>query len=372
MRGRAIIPLVVGLGVGVVALKLFVSVLQKAKGAPTANVSVVYATANIEPTLEIQDNMVEVRQVPKEAAPETGFRDKTEVVGRVSSWPIPKGCPIGIMQLAPKGTPPGMAVRITNGFRAVAIKIDESAGVAGWLKAGSRVDVVALMDRAERGANETISKVILQNVEVLAVGQGVGKASDAAAELARSVTLLVTPADVPKLHLAGTRGKLSLAMRNQRDGGTDKGNFTSDKELLSVGKKDDTPSSKGGFSVLGAFLRGQAKVDPEQTDKEVQRAALMPPVVASAPAVVPPWTVEVYRGEQDVEAVKFDRSAGDWQRVENPDGQAKAKRTASSNKKSSPSLLPGKQGSATSGESATELSKPQAKGPEPGGPARIQ
>jgi pilus assembly protein CpaB len=376
MRGRAIIPLAVGLGVGVVALKVIVNVLQKAKAAPTASVSVVYAASNIEPTLEIQDSMVEIRQVPKEAAPETGFRDKAEVVGRVSSWPIPKGCPIGIMQLAPKGTPPGMAVRITNGFRAVAVKIDESAGVAGWLKTGSRVDVVALMDRVERGANEAISKVILQNVEVLAVGQGIGKASDAAAELARSVTLLVSPADVPKLHLAETRGKLRLAMRNQRDGGTDKGNSTSDKELLSLGKDTDSSANKGGFSLLGAFFRGQAKVDPEQTDKEIKRAAVTPPVVveavAPAPVVAPPWTVEVYRGEQDVEAVQFDHNDGDWQRLDNGDGRSKAKRTAPSKKKASPSLLPGKQSSTANDENEIELSKPQAKGPVPGGPARIQ
>jgi Flp pilus assembly protein CpaB len=124
MRGRAIIPLVVGLGVGFVALKFFVNVLQKAKGAPTELVSVVYAAANIEPTVEIQDSMVEVRQVVKDAAPDSGFSQKAELVGRVASWPIPKGCPIGAMQLAPKGTPHGMAVRITNGFRAVAVKID--------------------------------------------------------------------------------------------------------------------------------------------------------------------------------------------------------------------------------------------------------
>jgi hypothetical protein len=161
-------------------------------------------------------------------------------------------------------------------------------------------------------------------------------------------------------------------MRNQRDSGTEKGNSTSDKELLSLKKDDDSSSNKGGFSLLGAFLRGQAKIDPDKTDKEVRRAVVTPLAVEPAPAVVPPWTVEVYRGEQDVEAVKFDRHSGDWQRVENADGRAKAKRAVSSSKKASPLLLPGKQGSATSGESAIELGKPQAMGPEPGGPARIQ
>lgn len=365
MRGRAIIPLIVGLGIGLLALKVFVNVLQKAKAAPASTVPVVFAMTNIEPTLEIQDSMIEVRNVPKEAVPETGFSDKKDVVGRVASWPIPKGCPIGSMQLAAKGTPAGMAVRIKDGFRAVAVKIDESAGVAGWLKAGSRVDVVALMDRVERGANKAISKVILQNVEVLAVGQDIGRASDTAAELARSVTLLVSPADVPKLHLAETRGKLRLAMRNQRDAGIGQENSTTDNQLLALNDTTESPASSGGGSLLNAFFKGQAKVQPDQTDKTMQ-------LVEATPAKTDqqqPWIVEVYRGQENMEAVQFERNAGDWQRVS---GKGDSKKAPLMSKGSTPSLLPARNGAAASGVNIDELSKPQAKGLESGGPAEIQ
>ncbi|MBI4581748.1 MAG: Flp pilus assembly protein CpaB [Planctomycetes bacterium] len=315
MRGRAVIPLVVGLGVGLLALKVFVNVLQKAKGAPSATVSVVYSTANIEPTLEIQESMIEIRQVSKETVPDTCFRDKAEVVGRVASWPIPKGCPIGEMQLAARGTPPGMAVRITNGYRAVAVKIDESAGVAGWVKPGSRVDVVALLTNPDRGVNRSISKVILQNVEVLAVGQDIGKPNDTAAAVTNTVTLLVTPADVPKLHLAETKGKLRLAMRNQRDEAIGQESTTTDNELAAQEISPQPAAPSPANRLLEAFLSAQAKMGRSQTDKETgSEAEAEQPAHTGAAAQA--WTVEVIRGQDAMDQVKFEGKDGAWHCVE--------------------------------------------------------
>lgn len=321
MRGRAIIPMVLGLGVGFVALKVFVNVLQKAKGSPTAQVSVVFAAANIEPTLEIQESMIEVRQVSKEAFPETGFRDKSEVLGRVTTWPIPKGTPIGAMQLAPKGTPPGMAVRIEEGYRAVAVKIDESAGVAGWIKPGSRVDVVALLTHPDRTrGNQSISKVILQNIQVLAVGQEIGKAGDTAASVTNTVTLLVAPNDVPKLHLAETKGKLRLAMRSQQDSTLAKDFMTTDNDLLSFGSAGKPVSKESHSSLLGAIFGGEGKVASNQTDKDKQPVAVTarPLPAAESGSSTQPWTVEVYKGPTEVEMVRFERQAKAWRRINEP------------------------------------------------------
>ncbi len=317
MRGRAIIPLVVGLGVGLMAVKVFVNVLQKAKGATSETVPAVFATANIEPTLEIQESMLEVRHVPKEAMPETGFTDKAEVVGRVTNWAIPKGSFIAGIQLAPKGTPPGMAVRISAGHRAVAVKVDESVGVAGWIKPGSRVDVVALLSSPERGSNESISKVILQNVEVLAVGQDIGKAGDTGAAVTKTVTLLVSPQEVPKLHLAETKGKLRLAMRNQQDSSLAQTNLTTDNDLVSLGSSAAEAAKSTSAGLLGAFLTAQAKYAAKQTDKE-QHAEAAPVTPADPEPVAPPapWCVEVHKGVDEVATVKFERDAANWNRVE--------------------------------------------------------
>src|SRR4029079_11731054 len=107
--------------------------------------------------------------VPESLCPKLAVRDKSEVVGRVTSNSIPQGCPIVQSLLAPKGTLAVMAARIRDGFRAVAVKVDESIGVAGWVKPGSHVDVIAVMSGKDGSKNETVSRLILQNLEVLAV-----------------------------------------------------------------------------------------------------------------------------------------------------------------------------------------------------------
>lgn len=369
MRGRAIIPMVVGLAVGLLALKVFVNVLQKAKGATSEMVPVVYAATNIEPTLEIQDSMIEIRKLTKDAVPETGFNEKSEVVGRVTSWPIPKGSPIGAMQLAPKGTPPGMAVMIEEGYRAVAVKIDESAGVAGWIKPGSRVDVVALLsDPDRRHGLQSFSKVILQNLQVLAVGQEIAKAGDTAANVTKTVTLLVKPSDVPKLHLAETKGKLRLAMRNQNDSSVAKENITTDNDLLSLsGSASKSPSDRNS-SFLAALLGPEAKVGANQTDKDHQPAPIQvrPTPEAAAPASQP-WMVEVYKGPDEMETVQFEGQANAWRRVITDQRRTRPPSPKPSAVKPVSLFAPTAPQAAARG--ATDASQPQATGSGTGGPA---
>ena len=330
MKSRAIIPLVVGLAVGILAIKLFADVLKKAKGAQTGEtVRVVCAKADIGSTIEIKETMLELKPVPKSLVPTQSFYETKEVIGRVAAVVIPKGGPIVASGLAPKGTQAGMAVRIPDGYRAVAVKVDEWAGVAGWVKPGSHVDVVAVMSGGSGSSrDETISKVILENVEVLAVGQDLGSTQvDANATLPKSVTVLVRPDDVTKLHLASTKGQIRLAMRNSRDGSGGSGGQTTDKELVSGA------SGKGGKvkTFLNGMLSNVPKIDPNKTDKEggglwaaksaAKQAA--PPPVQEPPVAQPTrWCVQYMEGNQ-VQEVWFENGTKDAQRVAN---EAESKR----------------------------------------------
>jgi Flp pilus assembly protein CpaB len=145
-----------------------------------------------------------------------------DVVGRVTSKGIPEHTPILKSMLAEKGTAAGLIGRIPHGFRAVSVKIDEVTGVAFQLKPGDWVDVIVVMDVAtsQRGRKETIAEVLLQHVQVAAIGHttsGHQNPSESKVKPAKSATILVTEEDVPKLHLAGTRGKITLAMRGADD-----------------------------------------------------------------------------------------------------------------------------------------------------------
>lgn len=312
MRGRAIIPLVVGLGIGVFAIKLFIGVLQNARGSNTSDmVEVATAVADIPGTMEISDAMVTMKPVPKALAPKMGFMSKEEVVNRVASLMIPNGSAITANMLAPKGTPAGLAARIPEGFRAVAVKIDEYAGVAGWLKPQARVDVVAMMVTNANGKRQTICRTILQDVEVLTVGQNINDA-DPAAAVTKSVTLAVRPSDVPKLHLAASENgsKLRLAMRGQQDRSLYGEETTTDNDLLNgtfagqVGARNPyDPNQKDSF--INRLLSNPSKNSEDATDKVTSASVPDGTPVTSAVPLGNEWVVELINGNR-VEHVCFE------------------------------------------------------------------
>lgn len=294
MKSRAVIPLVVGLAVGGIAIKVFFNVLKKAKGSSVSDtVQVVRAAADIASTVEISESMVGLVAVPKPLLPEGCFTDPKQVVGRVSSQTIPKGMPITASLLAPEGTPPGMVAKIQDGYRAVAIQVDEVAGVGGFVKPGARVDVVMVV--AGQGRNSNISRVILQNVEVLAVGQKTEVGAEGAA-VTRSVTVLVKPEEASKLHLASMKGKLRLAMRSQEDRREPKPVTLTDQDLLTDGPPRNAKRNED--SLLARLFGNLPKTSKSPDDVRTGFKALPAPENKE-------WTVEVLSGTETFK-VKFD------------------------------------------------------------------
>lgn len=219
MKSKAIIPLALGVVVGLVAIKFLVDTVQRAQGKPAETVTTFVARADIPASVEITAGMLAQVETPRSPlVPEGAFTSTKELVGRVTSKGIPQGSVISPLSLAPPGTHPGLTERIQEGYRAVSVRIDEVTGVAGQIRPGDFVDVIVVMDVKRGPKNDTISRIILQKIKVLAVGQSLGPRSEAeSAVLARSVTLLVRDMDAPKLHLAQTQGKITLAMRGAGD-----------------------------------------------------------------------------------------------------------------------------------------------------------
>lgn len=227
MKGKAIIPLALGLCIGLIAVKFGVDAIRKAKGSVPAQetVKVVAAKVDIDAYQEITPEMVDLVETPDTAlVPESErFTSIDDLKGRVTAKAIPQFAPVLATMLAPPGTPAGMVGRIPPGYRAVSVKIDEVTGVAYQIKPGDWVDVIVVMDIQSGGRGskkQTIAEVILQNVQVAAIGQetnGQQGGGTAKVKPARSATLLVTDQEAPKLHLAATRGKITLAMRGDDD-----------------------------------------------------------------------------------------------------------------------------------------------------------
>ncbi len=230
MKRKAIIPLALGLCVGLAAVKLAVDTIRKAKaaGRTAETVKVVRSRQDINPHETITAEMVEVVETAESifAPANDRISNVEDVVGRVSAKAIPERVAVLKPMLAPEGTRPGMVGRIPAGYRAVSVKIDEVTGVAYQINPGDWVDVIVVMDIATstRGGKETIAEVILQRVQVAAIGRGTDTgAGESAGKMkpAKSATLLVREEDVPKLHLAATRGKVTFAMRGDDKETTD-------------------------------------------------------------------------------------------------------------------------------------------------------
>ena len=123
------------------------------------------------------------------------------------------------------------------------VKVDDAAGISGFIMPGTLVDVVVVIDPREgSGMQDPISKIVLQNIKVLANGQNIDKPKDEReANSVKAVTLQVTPEQAEKLALASSEGKLQLVMRSQIDQGDEQTPGVNKRQLLSGDKAVPAP-----------------------------------------------------------------------------------------------------------------------------------
>jgi pilus assembly protein CpaB len=167
---------------------------------------------------KIADKDVKLQDWPKDHVPPGAFTDTKELIGRIVISRVLMGQPFLPGMLAAKNSGNGLAALIPPNMRAIAVRVDDVVGVAGFIHPDDRVDVLVTL-RPNRPGAETTSKVFLQNVKVLAVGQEVETADRARlhATPATVATLLVSPTDAERLTLASSEGRLVLTLRSWTD-----------------------------------------------------------------------------------------------------------------------------------------------------------
>jgi pilus assembly protein CpaB len=137
------------------------------------------------------------------------------IVGRGVTANINKDEPFPENRLAPKGAGAGLAAVIPAGMRAAAIKVDDVVGVSGFVQPGMRVDV--LSSGTPPNSQGTVTRTILQNIEVLSAGQNFERDMHGKAAAVEVVNLLVTPNQAEALSLASAQTKIQLVLRNLLD-----------------------------------------------------------------------------------------------------------------------------------------------------------
>lgn len=218
VRTRMLMVAVVSLLLSVVVTLLAYNVLRTRLGSAEETVPVIVAAEKLGLGLRLAEPHLRTLRWPKQAVPEGSFSDPARVIGRGVVMPMAANEVILDYKVSPEeGAGTGLSWAIPEGLRAVAVKVNEVIGVAGFVLPGTRVDVIWSGSADQQNVIDT-SKVILENVQVLTAGTNVEQDAKGTPQNVPVVTLLVTPEDAQKLALVGDpSGRVQLALRNPLD-----------------------------------------------------------------------------------------------------------------------------------------------------------
>lgn len=140
-----------------------------------------------------------------------------DCTNRALITPVAENEPIMESKLAPAAAGAGLSATIPQGMRAMSVAVNDVIGVAGFVTPGTMVDVIVTGAVAAGQGGQNITRTILENVRVLAVGQKVPQDQGGKPPAVSVITLLVSREDAAKLAMASTQGKIQLALRNTVD-----------------------------------------------------------------------------------------------------------------------------------------------------------
>jgi pilus assembly protein CpaB len=189
---------------------------QPAKAAPPT-VQIVLATKDLEVGSVIKEGDIQLGDWAG-AVPAGATNKLEDLKGRGVTTTIYAKEPIIESRLAPRGAGGGLATLIPHGMRAFTVPVNEVVGVAGFVTAGSHVDL--LIQGTSPGGNQalgTLSKTLIQNLEVLSAGQDFRKDPEGKPVPVPVVNVLVTPEQAEVLSLASSQTSIRMTLRNPLD-----------------------------------------------------------------------------------------------------------------------------------------------------------
>ena len=226
------------------------------------------------------------------AVPAGSYTSPDSVVGRVSRIPIFKGEAIVPGRLAPDGTAGGIEVKILPGKRAMSVRIDDVAGIAGLVQPNSRVDVMlTTRDGTAQGAQ--VSKLFMSNMRILSVGSQVARGEDGRPINAPTATLEVTPAEAERLALAVREGAIQLVLRGYGDPDSVQPTGAKRGDLLMAVDNGPPPAP--------------APTRPVRAPARPAPTPVGPTITVAIPEKPDSVVVRIYRGDQ-LSSLKFEQA----------------------------------------------------------------
>jgi|SRR6266850_157210 len=203
---------------------------------------IVAAAVALQPGTPIPaENLTEINwpvNVPLEGL----IEKKQDVTGRVLMYAVAANEPVLQRDLAASASL-GLAAKIPDGMRATAVKTNEVTNIAGFILPGSHVDVLVTL-RTENNTASTVTRTVLQNVQVLSTGTKMDPDPNGKPENVNVVTLLVSPEQSEKLALAQNQGTIHFVLRNGGDSANTDVPPVDMAELAGIAKKPPQPEMK--------------------------------------------------------------------------------------------------------------------------------
>lgn len=184
--------------------------------AMVKSVEIVVASRDLPLGSKIDPGSIRLTRWARDSVPPGAFSDPQAVINAFVKDSFITNEPIVSDKLFTGAKTAGvMPLLIPPGMRAMSVPVDEVSDIAGFVLPHTKVDVLVAVSGA--GPTEKpFSKIVLQNVEVLAVAQEIEHTHDQP-QVVKVVTLIVTPQEAERLALASREGTLHLAMRSYND-----------------------------------------------------------------------------------------------------------------------------------------------------------
>ncbi|MBI3758304.1 MAG: Flp pilus assembly protein CpaB, partial [Deltaproteobacteria bacterium] len=216
MRRPVIFVLLAGFAALVAAMVVY-SALKKREAevqqAKLQSVDIIVAAHPLGIGTKLDATSVKSVRWSRDSLPPGSYTDVGEIVNKYTKSSFVENEPIVSDRLFTGDKNAGvMPLLIPAGMRALSVQVDEVSDIAGFIMPHARVDVLVTATSGDK----PVSKIVLQNVEVLAIAQDIEQVNDKPQPV-HVVTMLVTPDQAERLTLASGQGGLRLALRNYED-----------------------------------------------------------------------------------------------------------------------------------------------------------
>jgi pilus assembly protein CpaB len=312
MRPKSMMLLALALGCGLVA-SIGISQVMDARnrnaGTEVEKEPILVAAKDIKVNEALNEKNLKLEDWPKEKIPSDAIRDLKDVQGQRAGGIILADEPLRKAKFAVDHR----IEEIPKGFRVVAVPADAVSATGNLLQPGDRVDLLLAM-KNNSGAHSQFARTILQDIRVFAINEqwqaAEGNKSNETIA-AKTVSLLVTPAQAETIALATEMGKIRLVLRHPDDEGVADTHGTEESEILtgnskSERKQEDLAGSGDQSNGILNWLK-QQQSPPQPT------ATVAAPVPAAPPEEH--FTMEVLKADE-LSHVDFARQGeGRWRNL---------------------------------------------------------